>query len=76
MRTDTGQIFRLEDYRPSDYLIPAIDLTFRLSPEATQVVSVLTIQRREGVSKKAPLVLDGDGLRLVSVRLDGGRASP
>ena len=22
MRTDTGQVFKLEDYRPNDYLIP------------------------------------------------------
>ena len=36
MRTDTGQVFRLEDYRPSPYLIPETDLTFRLSPEATR----------------------------------------
>ena len=33
MRTDTGQVFRLEDYRPSDYLIPETGLTFRLSPK-------------------------------------------
>ena len=39
MRTDTGQVFRLEDYRPSAYLIPRTDLTFRLSPEATAVVA-------------------------------------
>lgn len=24
MRTDTGQVFKLEDYRPSDYLTPFI----------------------------------------------------
>jgi hypothetical protein len=30
MRTDTGQIFKLEDYRPSDWLIPETRLTFRL----------------------------------------------
>ena len=49
MRTDTGQVFRLEDYRPNDYLIPQTNLTFRLSPEATRVTAVLTVERREGV---------------------------
>jgi len=35
MRTDTGHVFKLEDYRPSDYLILDTNLVFRLSPEAT-----------------------------------------
>ena len=49
MRTDTGQVFRLEDYRPSDYLIPRTDLTFRLSPdETTRRRRELTIERRAG----------------------------
>ena len=40
--TDTGQVFKLEDYRPNDYLIPETSLTFRLSPESTRVTAVLT----------------------------------
>ncbi|MGX8008783.1 aminopeptidase N [Mesorhizobium sp. ORM8.1] len=71
MRTDTGHVFRLEDYRPSDYLIPKTSLDFRLSPDATRVTAVLTIARREGVAASAPLVLDGDGLTLLSVAIDG-----
>ena len=57
MRTDTGQVFRLEDYRPSDYLIPRTSLTFRLDPDATLVIAELTVVRQHGVSKKAPLIL-------------------
>ena len=71
MRSDTGQVFRLEDYRPSDYLIPRTHLAFRLSPENTLVTAELTIERREGVARNAPLVLDGDELTLKSVRIDG-----
>ncbi len=71
MRSDTGQVFRLDDYRPSDYLIPRTSLTFRLAPENTVVVADLTIERREGVAKDAPLILDGDELVLASVRIDG-----
>ena len=71
MRTDTGQVFRLEDYRPSDYLIPRTALTFRLNPDATTVTAELTVVRREGASKKAPLILDGDGLSLKSIAIDG-----
>ncbi|CDX41659.1 aminopeptidase N [Mesorhizobium sp. SOD10] len=71
MRTDTGQVFKLEDYRPSDYLIPRTSLDFRLSPDATRVIALLTIERREGVTASAPLVLDGDGLTLLGVAIDG-----
>ncbi|RAZ80205.1 aminopeptidase N [Mesorhizobium atlanticum] len=71
MRTDTGHVFKLEDYRPSDYLIPRTSLDFRLSPDATHVTALLTIERREGVAATAPLVLDGDGLTLLGVAIDG-----
>jgi aminopeptidase N len=71
MRTDTGQVFRLEDYQPSDYLIPATDLSFALSPDATQVTARLTVRRREGVAATAPLILDGDELVLEGITVDG-----
>ncbi|TPI40726.1 aminopeptidase N [Mesorhizobium sp. B3-1-6] len=71
MRTDTGHVFKLEDYRPCDYLIPRTSLDFRLSPDATQVTALLTIERRAGVAASAPLVLDGDGLTLLGIAVDG-----
>ena len=71
MRTDTGQVFKLEDYRPSDYLIPQTRLTFRLSPEATTVVAELTVERRTGITNVTPLVLDGDELTLQRIEVDG-----
>ena len=71
MRSDTGQVFRLEDYRPSDYLIPRTSLTFRLSPENTVVKAELTVERRQGVGKATPLILDGDELVLASIKIDG-----
>ncbi|MEP6567222.1 MAG: M1 family aminopeptidase, partial [Mesorhizobium sp.] len=76
MRTDTGQVFKLEDYRPNDYLIPETNLTFRLSPDATRVIAVLTIERRDGVAASVPLVLDGDGLTLIRVAIDGHELAP
>ncbi|MBL8579028.1 MAG: aminopeptidase N [Mesorhizobium sp.] len=71
MRTDTGQVFRLEDYRPSDYLIPTTKLTFRLHPEATVVTAELAIVRRQRIAPGTPLVLDGDGLSLQRVEING-----
>ncbi|RWO91957.1 aminopeptidase N [Mesorhizobium sp.] len=76
MRTDTGQVFKLEDYRPTDYLIPETGLTFRLSPEATRVIAVLTVERRDGVAASVPLVLDGDGLTLSRIAIDGQTLAP
>ena len=71
MRKDTGQIFRIEDYRPSDYTIRATSLSFALDPQATIVTADLDIERREAVEPGTPLVLDGDELVLVSVAIDG-----
>jgi aminopeptidase N len=75
MVADSGQVFRLEDYRASDYLIPETSLTFRLSPDRTRVVAELTISRRPGAPLDAPLALDGDGLELLSLAIDGRRSN-
>ncbi|MCO4319866.1 aminopeptidase N [Phyllobacterium sp. 21LDTY02-6] len=71
MRTDTGQVFRLEDYKPTDFLIPETRLEFVLHPERTIVKSVLTVERREGAAADAPLILDGDELALTELKIDG-----
>ncbi|MEN0101043.1 MAG: M1 family aminopeptidase, partial [Brucella pseudogrignonensis] len=71
MRTETGQTFRLEDYRPTPYAIPETKLDFTLEPEKTIVRAELTIERRAGTAADTPLVLDGDELNFVSISLDG-----
>ena len=76
MRTDTGQVFRLEDYRPSDYTIPQTEMSFRLSPRATIVKTVLTVERRGDAALSTPLVLDGDGLTLRRLVIDGKNPGP
>ncbi|MGH6859424.1 MAG: aminopeptidase N [Phyllobacterium sp.] len=73
MRTDTGQVFHLEDYKPTDFLIPRTRLDFALDPERTIVKSTLEIERRDGVAADAPLVLDGDALQLVGISIDGAK---
>jgi aminopeptidase N len=71
MRTDTGQVFKLEDYRPSDYRIPEVRLTFALHPERTRVTADLQVERRAGIAAGTPLTLDGDGLELRAIEIDG-----
>ncbi|MEX2318258.1 MAG: aminopeptidase N, partial [Bauldia sp.] len=61
------QTTRLADYRPSDYRIETVDLSFDLDPEATRVAALLSVSGVGGT----PLVLDGDGLELVRLALDG-----
>ena len=76
MRKDTGQVFSIEDYRPTDYLIPRTKLTFVLSPDATVVTAELDVERREGILPNTALVLDGDELTLESVAIDGEALDP
>ena len=75
MVADEGKIFRIEDYRPSDYLLPQTRITFRLSPDRTRVVADLTVTRRPGVSPATPLVLDGDGLKLIGLEINGRKTN-
>ena len=70
MRTDTGQIVYLADYRPTDFVLERVDLTFELDPTATKVEARLIFHRREGADPKAALVLDGDELNLDGLLLD------
>ncbi len=70
MRTNTGQIVHLEDYRPTDFVLERVDLTFELDPKETKVETRLIFHRREGASPSAPLVLDGDELTMTGLLLD------
>lgn len=74
MRTEEGQAVRLEDYRPSDYLIDAVHLTVRLDARRTHVTARLAVRRRGGVAPETPLTLDGDGLTFAGARIDGAQA--
>ncbi len=59
------------DYKAPDFTAISAELTFDLSDENTKVSSLVRY-RRLTTDKKAPLVLDGEELQLVSVALDGG----
>jgi aminopeptidase N len=70
MRTEEARPIRLQDYRPPDWLIETVDLDVSLHPSATRVRAKLRLKpNAEGAP--APLVLDGDELRLTSLSLDG-----
>jgi aminopeptidase N len=70
MRTETGQPTRLQDYAPPDWLVETVDLDFSLHPTATRVRARLALKPNPKTAP-APLMLDGDGLKLVSLKVDG-----
>jgi aminopeptidase N len=70
MRTEEPRPIRLRDYRPPDWLIETVELDVSLDPTATTVRSKLRVKPNGGATP-APLVLDGEELKLRSLALDG-----
>ena len=66
-----GTIY-LKDYQPPAFLIDAVNLRFDLHETETLVTSVLAVRANPVAMKAAPeLVLDGDHLQLIYVKLNG-----
>ncbi len=71
MRAEDPHLIRLEDYRPSDWLIDTVDLDIALDARKTRVRALLGLRPNPAGRPGAPLVLDGDELVLSGVSLDG-----
>ncbi|HWL71995.1 MAG TPA: aminopeptidase N [Geminicoccus sp.] len=67
----TRSIIRREDYQEPDWWTRRIELNVDLQPEATVVVSRLTLERNAQGSGSADLELDGEALVFLGARLDG-----
>ncbi len=77
MQSDQPAVIRLADYRPPDYLVETVTLDFDLIPEATRVTAQLELKRNPAAGDgPAPLVLDGDELRLLGIAIDGRDLGP
>ena len=74
MRTDIAQTIRLKDYRPPDWLVDEVWLDVSLHPASTKVCATLSL-RPNPKTTAAPVVLDGDGLSLVSLAIEGAALS-
>ncbi|MGE4535155.1 aminopeptidase N [Halomonas sp.] len=61
----------LSDYRPPAYRVTHTELTFDLDPAATRVKARLHLERHPERAAGEPLVLDGEGLTLEAIALDG-----
>ena len=71
MPSETPTTIKLEDYQPPAYRIETANLNVLLDPTATKVISELKIARRPDTKPGAPLILDGDNLKLLSIAVDG-----
>jgi aminopeptidase N len=71
MRPEQAPPIRLADYRPPDWLVETVDLDVSLHPTRTRVHARLKLKPNAAADAPAPVVLDGDGLELVSLKLDG-----
>jgi aminopeptidase N len=65
---------RREDYRAPDWLVPSLDLDFDLDPARTVVRARLEVERNGAHDR--PLRLDGEGLELLSLKVDGAAVEP
>lgn len=67
----------LTDYRKPDFLITKTELHFSLDPQATVVKSRLHMHRNpEANTPSAELVLHGQDLQLIALRIDGNTLQP
>jgi aminopeptidase N len=70
MRIEQARPVRLDQYRPPDWLVETVELDVSLHPTATKVRATLKMSPNPQTAP-APIMLDGDGLTLTSLKLDG-----
>ncbi len=72
MQDKSPQTIYLKDYTVPDYLIKSVELTFILDELKTRVISKMTILKNpDSKAENTDLVLQGEGLDLVSVAMEG-----
>src|SRR4051812_43225350 len=70
MRTEQARPVRLDEYRPPDWLVETVELDVSLHTTATKVRATLKMSPNPQTAP-APIGLDGDGLTLTSLKLEG-----
>ncbi len=69
--TEQPRAVHLADYQPFTHRVDSVALTFRLMPRATRVHSILHLSPNPARPGRHDLRLDGEKLRLLSLRLEG-----
>ncbi len=76
MTKPTPQTIHLADYQPFTHLLDTVELAFKLSPSATRVTARLHLLPNPARPGRHALRLDGEGLRLLSCKIDGVEVTP
>ena len=69
------ETFYLKDYKPFGFEVESVELTFRLAPEATRVLSKIRFVPREGAADPR-FFLHGEELELITAQIDGTPVEP
>ena len=70
MRTDTAAIVLRDNYTQPAYWVQSLDMGFDLDPKATRVAA-RSVHQRNPASKDCDLILHGDEVELVALRMNG-----
>ena len=70
MKTDAPKVIKLSEYEKPWYLVETIDLVVHLDDTKTLVQSKMKIKKNTE-DTKSPLILNGEELKLLSVKLNG-----
>jgi len=76
MKESQPKTIFLKEYTPPQYIIKTVDLRFDLDEDATLVSSRMRIRRAAGAPASSPLVLEGNELQLLSIKLDDELLDP
>lgn len=75
MKDAAPQTIYLKDYTPFGFIVDGVELTFRLHPTKTRVLSKITFRPNpEGTDKR--FFLHGEHLKLISAKIDGADVTP
>ena len=70
MKDAAPQTIYLKDYRPFGYVVESVDLTFRLAPSATRVLSRIRFAPNPATADRT-FRLNGENLTLIRAKIDG-----
>ena len=73
--TQAPETFYLKDYTPFGFEVESVELTFRLHPSATRVLSRIRFVPKANAADPR-FFLHGEKLKLISARIDGEDVSP
>jgi aminopeptidase N len=75
MKDAVPQTIYLKDYTPFGFIVDGVELTFRLNPTKTRVISKINFRPNPEATDKR-FFLHGEQLKLISAKIDGAEITP